>query len=79
MTPADQTHVLRFVRGEPQEQQIVAATLALLAVLRTRGAYTAPCTPVQAPVPAAAWDLDRGYRSPRSWTAPRRPTPAGSL
>ncbi|MET9960313.1 acyl-CoA carboxylase subunit epsilon [Streptomyces sp. NPDC006326] len=79
MTPAEQAHVLRFVRGEPEEQQIVAATLALLAVLRTRGACADPCAPAQAPAPAAAWDLDRSYRSPRSWAAPRRPAPAGSL
>ncbi|MFH8623396.1 acyl-CoA carboxylase epsilon subunit [Streptomyces vietnamensis] len=70
MTPQEQAHVLRFVRGLPDEEQIAAATLAVLAVLRARtpAGRAAPGDPV---VPAPTWGFDRTYRAPGSWAAAR--------
>ncbi|WP_143664551.1 acyl-CoA carboxylase epsilon subunit [Streptomyces sp. NRRL B-24572] len=70
MTPQEQAHVLRFVRGLPDEEQIAAATLAVLAVLRARtpAGRAAPGGPV---VPAPTWGFDRTYRAPGSWAAAR--------
>ncbi|MEV4431015.1 acyl-CoA carboxylase epsilon subunit [Streptomyces sp. R-07] len=71
MTPREQAHVLRFVRGRPDDEHIAAATLAVLAVLRARKPAN-PATPGDPVLPAPTWGLDRTYRSPGSWTAARR-------
>ncbi|MFD9724305.1 acyl-CoA carboxylase epsilon subunit [Streptomyces sp. NPDC059072] len=69
MTPQEQTDVLRFVRGRPDDEQIAAATLALIAVLRG-GVHPAL---VERGGPAGPrWAFDRGYRAPRSWASVRR-------
>jgi hypothetical protein len=57
--------LLRILRGRPDEDEITAATVALLAALRTR---RAPAGASAAP----AHDPGTGYRAPGAWTARRR-------
>ncbi|MEU7429238.1 acyl-CoA carboxylase epsilon subunit [Streptomyces sp. NPDC048362] len=57
--------LLRFVRGRPDEEEIAAATLAVLAALATR------TPPPEAPGPTVRAP-GSGYRAPGSWTARRR-------
>ncbi|MFG3282505.1 acyl-CoA carboxylase epsilon subunit [Streptomyces sp. NPDC048111] len=71
LTPEQQLHVLRFVRGRPDAYQTAAVTLALLAVVRG-GARPDRAT---TPAPEATWGYDRTYRAPGSWASARRFSP----
>ncbi|MFP3992340.1 acyl-CoA carboxylase epsilon subunit [Streptomyces sp. E11-3] len=61
-TPQDT--VLRIVRGRPNEEELAAATLALLAFMRGRCADEA-----EAGTAVAAWSAAHGYAPPGGWAA----------
>ncbi|MFG5724154.1 acyl-CoA carboxylase epsilon subunit [Streptomyces murinus] len=65
--------LLRVVRGRPGPDELAAATVALLAVLRTRPAPPGAAHPHR-PAPAGPPPYTPGtrYRAPGAWTARHR-------
>ncbi|WP_425573554.1 acyl-CoA carboxylase subunit epsilon [Nocardiopsis rhodophaea] len=71
---------MRIVRGSPDDEEIAAITVAVMALMRSRGGT--PSTQHSAPRPAR-WTQWRGYCPPGAWAeehpvahAGRRPVTA---
>ncbi|WP_184072850.1 acyl-CoA carboxylase subunit epsilon [Nocardiopsis mwathae] len=72
---------MRIVRGSPDDEEIAAITVAVMALMRSRAEESGPSRPAPR---SARWTQWRGYCPPGAWAedypvanAGRRPVAAG--